>query len=71
METDELRDEFLAAEAKLNSAFSLVNHLPNCIGYADEVVLYLDCFGSNCSRQLPVPAPEGDEEKAKDCARIA
>ncbi len=39
-ETDELRDEFLAAEAKLNSAFSLVNHLADCIGYADEVVFY-------------------------------
>jgi type I restriction enzyme R subunit len=39
-ETDELRDEFLAAEAKLNSAFSLVNHLPDCIHYADEVVFY-------------------------------
>ena len=26
-ETDELRDEFLVAEARLNSAFSLINHL--------------------------------------------
>ena len=37
LETDELRDEFLTAEAKLNCAFSLVNHLPDCIGFSDEV----------------------------------
>jgi siderophore synthetase component len=40
IETDELRDHFLAPEARLNSAFSLVNHLSDCIGYADEVVFY-------------------------------
>jgi len=40
LETDELRDDFLTAEAKLNCAFSLVNHLPDCIGYADEVVFF-------------------------------
>jgi type I restriction enzyme R subunit len=39
-ETDELRDDFLATEARLNSAFSLVNHLADCIGYADEVIFY-------------------------------
>src|SRR5206468_11596506 len=31
-ETDELRDHFLASEANLNSAFSLVNHLSACLG---------------------------------------
>ena len=40
IETDELRDHFLAPEARLNSAFSPVNHLADCIGYADEVVFY-------------------------------
>jgi type I restriction enzyme R subunit len=40
LETDELRDEFLAAEAKLNAAFSLVNHLPDVVPLADEVVFY-------------------------------
>ena len=40
LETDELRDDFLTAEAKLNCAFSLVNHIPDCIGYADEVVFF-------------------------------
>ncbi len=40
VKTDELRDDFLAAEAKLNCAFSLVNHLPDCIECADEVVFH-------------------------------
>ena len=40
VETDELRDDFLTAEAKLNCAFSLVNHLAECLPYADEVVFY-------------------------------
>jgi type I restriction enzyme R subunit len=62
-ETDELRDEFLAAEAKLNSAFSLVNHLPECIGYADEVVFY-QLLRKQLSKTTSGPA-QGDEEKAK------
>ena len=40
VETDELRDDFLTAEVKLNCAFSLVNHLPDCSAQADEVVFY-------------------------------
>jgi len=54
LETDELRDEFLAAEAKLNCAFSLVNHLPDCIGYADEVV-----FLQMLRKQLRKTTPGG------------
>ncbi|MBA4149029.1 MAG: type I restriction endonuclease subunit R [Verrucomicrobia bacterium] len=40
METDEQRDGFLTVEGKLNAAFSLVNHLSSCIGFADEIVFY-------------------------------
>lgn len=63
METDELRDEFLAAEAKLNSAFSLVNHLPDCIGDADEVVFY-QLLRKQLNKTISGPSPK-DEEKAK------
>jgi type I restriction enzyme R subunit len=62
-ETDELRDDFLVAEAKLNSAFSLVNHLPDCIGYADEVVFY-QLLRKQLLKTTSGPGP-GDEEKAK------
>ena len=63
LETDELRDDFLAAEAKLNCAFSLVNHLPDCIGYADGVV-----FFQMLRRQLRKTTPGGatkDDGKEK------
>ena len=62
-ETDELRDEFLAAEAKLNSAFSLVNHLPDCIGSADEVVFY-QLLRKQLLKTTSGPTPQ-DEDKAK------
>jgi type I restriction enzyme, R subunit len=62
-ETDELRDEFLAAEARLNSAFSLVNHLPDCIGYADEVVFY-QLLRKQLSKTRSGPTPK-DEEKTR------
>ena len=62
-ETDELRDEFLAAEARLNSAFSLVNHLPDCIGYADEVVFY-QLLRKQLRKTTSGPTPK-DEEKAR------
>ncbi len=62
-ETDELRDDFLAAEARLNSAFALVNHLADCIGYADEVVFY-QLFRKQLIKTTSGPTPK-DEEKAK------
>jgi type I restriction enzyme R subunit len=63
METDELRDDFLTAEAKLNSAFSLVNHLSDCIGYADEVVFY-QLLRKQLKKTVSGPSPK-DEDKAK------
>jgi type I restriction enzyme R subunit len=62
-ETDELRDEFLEAEAKLNSAFSLVNHLADCIGYADEVVFY-QLLRKQLLKTTSGPTPE-DQDRAK------
>jgi type I restriction enzyme R subunit len=62
-ETDELRDDFLATEARLNSAFSLVNHLADCIGYADEVVFY-QLLRKQLNKTTSGPTPK-DEEKAK------
>lgn len=62
-ETDELRDEFLAAEAKLNSAFSLVNHLADCIGYADEVVFY-QLLRKQLLKTTSGPTPQ-DQDRAK------
>jgi type I restriction enzyme, R subunit len=62
-ETDELRDGFLAAEAKLNSAFSLVNHLPECIGYADEVVFY-QLLRKQLRKTTSGPTAQ-DEDRAK------
>jgi type I restriction enzyme, R subunit len=62
-ETDELRDDFLAGEARLNSAFSLVNHLPDCIGYADEVVFY-QLLRKQLIKTTSGPSPK-DEQKAK------
>jgi type I restriction enzyme R subunit len=62
-ETDELRDDFLAGEARLNSAFSLVNHLPDCIGYADEVVFY-QLLRKQLNKTTSGPSPK-DEQKAK------
>jgi type I restriction enzyme, R subunit len=62
-ETDELRDDFLAEEARLNSAFSLVNHLSDCIGYADEVVFY-QMLRKQLNKTTSGPSPK-DAEKAK------
>ncbi len=62
-ETDELRDDFLATEARLNSAFSLVNHLADCIGYADEVVFY-QLLRKQLNKTTSGPSPK-DEQKAK------
>ena len=62
-ETDELRDDFLATEARLNSAFSLVNHLPVCIDYGDEIVFY-QLLRKQLIKTTTGPTPK-DEEKAK------
>lgn len=62
-ETDELRDDFLADEARLNSAFSLVYHLADCIGYADEVVFY-QLLRKQLIKTTSGPSPK-DEQKAK------
>jgi len=37
---DARRDQFLQCEARLTSAFLLVKHLDDCLGYADEVIFY-------------------------------
>jgi type I restriction enzyme R subunit len=63
MDTDELRDDFLTAEAKLNSAFSLVNHLADCIGYADEVV-FCQLLRKQLNKTISGPSPK-DERKAR------
>jgi type I restriction enzyme R subunit len=63
VETDELRDDFLATEARLNCAFSLVNHLSDCIGYADEVVFY-QLLRKQLIKTTSGPSPK-DEQKAK------
>jgi type I restriction enzyme, R subunit len=63
VETDELRDDFLTAEAKLNSAFSLVNHLPDCIGCADEVIFY-QLLRKQLKKTTSGPSPK-DEQTAK------
>ena len=62
-ETDELRDDFLTAEARLNSAFSLVNHLAACIGFADEVVFY-QLLRKQLLKTTSGPSPK-DDAKAK------
>ncbi len=63
METDELRDDYLAAEARMNSAFSLVNHLADCIIYADEVV-FCQLLRKQLNKTTSGPTPK-DEERAK------
>ncbi len=63
LETDELRDEFLAGEARLNSAFSLINHLAECLTYADEVVFY-QMLRKQLLKTTDGPTPK-DEEKAR------
>ena len=62
-ETDELRDDFLAAEARLNSAFSLVNHLTDCRDYANEVVFYQ--YLRKQLNKTTTGTSTKDEEKAK------
>jgi type I restriction enzyme R subunit len=62
-ETDEWCADFLASEARLNSAFSLVNHLADCIGYADEVVFY-QLLRKQLNKTTSGPSPK-DEQKAK------
>jgi type I restriction enzyme R subunit len=63
VETDELRDDFLTAEARLSCAFSLVNCLPDCIGYADEVVFY-QLLRKQLRKTTNGPTPK-DEDRAK------
>jgi type I restriction enzyme R subunit len=63
METDELRDDFLTAEAKLSCAFSLVNCLADCIGFADEVVFH-QLLRKQLRKTTGGPTPK-DEGKAK------
>jgi type I restriction enzyme R subunit len=62
-QTDDQCEGFLVAEARMNSAFSLVNHLANCIGYADEVVFY-QLLRKQLNKAISGPSPK-DEEKAK------
>ncbi|MDI1346119.1 MAG: type I restriction endonuclease subunit R [Pseudolabrys sp.] len=63
METDELRDDFLTAEAKLSCAFSLVNCLADCMGYADEVVFH-QLLRKQLRKTTSGPTPK-DEDTAK------
>jgi type I restriction enzyme R subunit len=37
---DDLRDNFLQAEARISSAFLLVKHLDDCRDYVDEIIFY-------------------------------
>jgi type I restriction enzyme R subunit len=60
-ETDELRDDFLAGEARLNSAFSLVNHLADCSGYADEVVFY-QLLRKQLNKTTSGPSPKNGQK---------
>jgi type I restriction enzyme R subunit len=65
-DTDKTRDDFLVSEAKLNSAFSLVNHLSTCIGFADEIVFY-----QLLRKQLlkTIPGASGKDEKKTRAVR--
>lgn len=40
MESDDRRNEFLGAEARVSSAFALVKHLSQCTSYAEEIIFY-------------------------------
>ena len=63
VETDDTRDAFLNAEAKLSSAFSLVNHLPECLALADEIV-YHQLLRKQLNKTKPGAAKK-DENKQK------
>ena len=61
LETDELRDDFLAAEARVNAAFSLVHHLPDCRAFADEVV-FLQLLRKHLLKTTSGPTPQDEEQ---------
>ena len=63
IETDEKRDEFLAAEKKLSSAYSLVKHLPDCMARADEVAFY-QIVRAELRKTLPKSRLAAEQERA-------
>lgn len=56
-------DDFLAAEARLSSAFLLTKHLDDYMGYADEVLFY-QRIRQRCRKGLGVGAPRQEIESA-------
>ncbi len=62
VETDDIRDAFLNAEAKLSSAFSLVNHLPECLALADEIV-YHQLLRKQLNKTKPGAAKKDDNKQ--------
>ena len=60
--TDERRDRFLHAEARLNRAFSLVNALPECLPRADEVV-FCQMLRKQLRKTTPGPTPAADRDQ--------
>jgi type I restriction enzyme R subunit len=62
-EDDDLRNEYLAVELRLTSAFLLVKHLDDCRVYADEVIFY-QRVRKQIAKALPGKRPQRDLERA-------
>ena len=60
---DDLRNEFLAAELRLTSAFLLVKHLDDCRTGADEVIFY-QRVRKQINKALPGKKPHRELEQA-------
>ena len=63
VETDEKRDGFLAAEARLSAAYSLVKHLPDCGVNADEVAFY-QFIRAELKKTIPGARPTAQRDQA-------
>lgn len=62
-ESDEVRDEFLQAEHKLTTSFTLVKHLDDIRPYANEVIFY-QRVRNQLLKTLPGQRPERKVEEA-------
>lgn len=62
-ESDEIRDAFVQAEAKLSQAFLLVKHDDECRDYADEIIFYQQ-VRKQLRKTKPGTKPKTDVEKA-------
>ncbi len=60
---DERRDNFLLAEKKVSSAFSLVKHLTDCMAHADEVMAY-QLIRGQLKKSLPKARTKEEREQA-------